>query len=133
MILGLLIAAGTAFAATASLKLTGPSGTLKQNQVWTATAYGTATKKATTLFAYEGGYVGSSHAAINCYSTAAAEHAAYGVSVLLGVYHVQGKFSKSWKRVASNPGPRSFCAYLANKSGSDTYAAASLHWTNSST
>lgn len=134
VLLVLLIAAASAWAAGAKLKLTGPSGTLNKNQNYTVTASGHATKKANTLFAYEGGEVNGGTAAIKCYSTEKAEHAHYKTSatvdVYLGAQSVKGNFSKSWSFRAANPGPRSFCAYLGNSSGKKTFAHKSLHWTN---
>lgn len=137
VVLALLTAAGTAWAAGAKLKLTGPSGTLAHNASYTVKASGTASHKAKKLFAYEGGQVGGGNAAIQCKATEKAEYAKYkpspDVSVYLGAYTVHGSFSKSWGFIAGHPGPRSFCAYLANSSGSKTYAHASLHWTNQGT
>ena len=101
---------------------------------YTVTVSGNGSQKANTLFVYEGGQVRSGTAAIVCYATEKAEYARYRpaprVHVYLGSYRVHGSFSKSWSLIARNPGPRSFCAYLANSSGKTTYADASLHWTN---
>ena len=131
-LLAVLIAAGTALAAGTTLRLTGPSGTLKADTRYTVTASGTG--HGYKLFAYEGGELAGARAAIGCYPTEAAEYARYkpspNVHVYLGSYGVHGGFSRSWTLIARNPGPRSFCAYLASSSGSKTYAHASLHWTN---
>lgn len=132
-LLALLIAAGTALAAGTTLRLTGPSGTLRADTRYTVTASGNASHSY-RLFAYEGGELGGARTAIGCYPTEAAEYARYkplaSVHVYLGSYSVHGRFSRSWTLVASNPGPRSFCAYLASSSGSKTYAHAGLRWTN---
>lgn len=134
VLVAVLIVAGTAFAARAKLTLAGPSGTLHKDQAFTVKASGSATKKANTLFAYEGGNIGGSTAAIKCYSSEKAENSHYKTSarvhVFLGSSAVHGHFSKSWSFSAANPGPRSFCAYLASTSGKKTFAHASLHWTN---
>lgn len=136
LLLALLIAAGTALAGGVKLKLTGPSGvTLPHNKRYTVKATGKASSKANTLFAYEGGQVRGGTAAIVCYSTEAAEFARYrpapGIHVYLGAHHVHGSFTVTWSKFAAvHVGPRSFCAYLANPSGTKTYAHASLHWTN---
>jgi hypothetical protein len=133
--LALLIAAGTALAAGTTLRLRGPSGTLNADTRYTVTASGSASHSY-RLFAYEGGEIGGARNAIGCYSTQGAEYARYkpsaNVHVYLGSYSVDGSFSRSWTLVARNPGPRSFCAYLASSSGNKTYAHASLHWTNRS-
>jgi hypothetical protein len=132
-----LIATGTALAASTSLKLTGPSGvTLKHDQNYTVRASGTTNRAGVRLFIYEGGQVRGGTAAISCYSTESSEHAQYHpsarVHVFLGSRHVLGAFSYTFAFEAANPGPRSFCAYLASTSGGTTYAHAALHWTNSS-
>jgi hypothetical protein len=132
-LLALLIAAGAALAAGTTLRLTGPSGTLKADTRYTVTASGNSSHNY-RLFAYEGGELAGARAAIGCYPTQAAEYARYKPSptihVYLGSYSVRGSFSRSWTLIARNPGPRSFCAYLASSSGSKTYAHASLHWIN---
>jgi len=134
VLLVLLIAAGTALAAGARLKVTGPSGTLKADTRYTVTASGNASHNANTLFAYEGGQVGGGTAAIRCNATENGEYAQYkpapNVHVYLGSHRVHGSFSLTWRFIAAHPGPRSFCAYLTNSSGNTTYAKASLHWTN---
>ncbi len=137
VVLALLAAAGTALAAGAKLKLKGPSGKVHHNASYTVTASGTASHRANTLFAYQGGGVDGGTAAIKCHATEKAEYAEYkpapDVEVYLGKHKVHGSFSRSWGFIAGHPGPRSFCAYLANSSGSKTYAHASLHWTNQGT
>jgi hypothetical protein len=136
VLLALWIATGSALAAGVRLKLAGPSGvTLSHNQRYTVKASGRASSKANTLFAYEGGQVRGGTAAIVCYATESAEFARYrpapGIHVFLHPRHVSGRFSVKWTNFAAvHVGPRSFCAYLANASGTKTYAQASLHWTN---
>jgi hypothetical protein len=134
----LLIATGTALAASTSLKLSGPSGvTLRHNQSFTVKVTGTTSQVGVKLFIYQGGQVRGGTAAITCFSTESSEFARYHLSarvhVYLGSRQVHGGFSYTFAFVAAHPGPRSFCAYVASATGGTTYAHAALHWTNSST
>jgi hypothetical protein len=138
VVVALLIATGTALAATTSLKLSGPSGvTLSHNQNYMVRVSGSTSRSGARLYLYEGGQVRGGTAAISCYSTESSEIARYHLSssvhVYLGSRQVHGAFSFTLRFVAAHPGPRSFCAYVASANGGTTYAHAALHWTNSST
>ena len=130
-----LAASAYAFAATrATLKLAGPTGTLRANVRYTVTATGTVSGAGLRLAAYEGGRVGGDRHSISCLSSEAAEWRRYRPSprihVFLGARPVSGHFSITWRFSAIHPGPRSFCAYITTRPTGPTYAQASLHWTN---
>lgn len=129
-----LTAAGAALAGDlkggAKLHLKGPKGTLKHDQAYRLTASGKA-GKATTLFAFQGGYVAGPKTgqAIKCLSSEKAEDNKYGPTYL-GATSVKGSFSKSWSFSALYKGHKAFCAYLGNSSASKIYAHKGLQWTN---
>jgi hypothetical protein len=127
LVVASLMVVGGAFAASGGLIVTGPGKTVPANATYTITVSGDATQAATRLWAFQGA-VGSGPSA-KCYATVKEELAYNGLGPK--AYPVSGPFKQTIQYPNASTGPKMFCAFLANKRGSVTYAhAGTTSWTN---